>query len=275
MLKKGWVKLHRGIQENVVWTSTTPEQFKIFIALLMMVNHYPNSWEHEGKKMHLQPGQTITSVKSIVEACGPGITPQKVKTALKKFEKWGILTNKSTNKHRLITLINWDFYQGSDEKLTSNLTSNQPATNQQLTTKGECNNVIMEENNSSSDDEINESKQFNEFWENYPRKKEKQAALTKWKTCIKEDTPEDIITAAKNYATECQNKEARFVKLAKTFLGPDKHYREYINQPEEPKRRSHMTREEQVAKGLLEPLEPLEPEEGKERIMQKYSHFIE
>ncbi len=85
--------------------------------------------------------------------------------------------------------------------------------------------------------EKRETELFEIFYKAYPRHKEKQAAHTKWQTCIKEDKPEDIITAAKNYAAECQTKrtEEKFVKLAKTFLGPDKHYKEYISmqKPEE------------------------------------------
>lgn len=150
----GWVKLHRGIFDNAVWTATTAEQKVIFLTLVMMVNHYPNSWEWEGEKYHVKPGQTITSVKSICEAAGKGITPQKVKTALKKFEKYGILTNESTKRGRLISLLNWGKYQHEHEKLTNGLTDNQPTTNQQLTTKKECKNEIMKKEiiDSSNDD---------------------------------------------------------------------------------------------------------------------------
>lgn len=101
-----------------------------------------------------------------------------------------------------------------------------------------------------------EADQFELFWDKYPRQKEKQAAFTKWKACIKEDSPSDIIKAAANYAIECKRKntETQFIKLAKTFLGPDRHYREYIKaipageSTDGPK---YMTRKEQVEKGLL------------------------
>ena len=52
-----------------------------------------------------------------------------------------------------------------------------------------------------------------------------------------------------------QKTEAKYIKLAKTFLGPDKHYKEYIKpeQPkQEPKQRAHMTRQEQIEAGLID-----------------------
>ena len=142
---QGWVKLHRETRDNAVWTSTTPEQKVIFLTLLMMVNHAANSWEWEGDKYHVEPGQKVTSIDSICKAAGKGITPQKVRTALNKFEKWGILTNKSTKRGRLITLINWGKYQREDRKVTDTLTVEQPTGNRQLTTTKECKNEKIKE----------------------------------------------------------------------------------------------------------------------------------
>jgi len=156
---QGWVKLHREVQTNVVWNSTTAEQKVIFMTLLMMVNHSANSWEWNGDKYHVQPGQTITSVQSICKLAGKGITPQKVKTALKKFEKWQILTDKATKQGRLITLLNWGKYQHQEQIATNELTIEQPTTNHQLTTNKNDKNVNNEsivstpDNYSSSDKE--------------------------------------------------------------------------------------------------------------------------
>ena len=90
----------------------------------------------------------------------------------------------------------------------------------------------MKVNETKLDEKNHGDTLFELFWNTYPRRKEKQAAFTKWKACVKDDQPADIITAARNYAAECRDKEEKFIKLAKTFLGPDKHYREYIVMPE-------------------------------------------
>jgi len=104
----------------------------------MMANHEENEWEWEGQKYKCKPGQFITSLKSIAEKAGLGISIQNVRTALTKFEKYGFLTNQSTNKNRLITIVNWDFYQAKEDAVNKpankQLTSSQQATNKQLTT---------------------------------------------------------------------------------------------------------------------------------------------
>jgi hypothetical protein len=154
---QGWVKLHREVQENAVWNSTTPEQFKIFMTILLMVNHSANSWEWQGEKFHVEPGQTITSLDSICRLAGKGVTPRKVRTALDKFEKWGILTNKSTKQGRLITLINWGKYQYTEEKATKELTDERQTDDKQLTANKNDLNETMNENYipaESSSDEI-------------------------------------------------------------------------------------------------------------------------
>jgi len=81
-------------------------------------------------------------------------------------------------------------------------------------------------NNIYSDD-------FEEFWKHYPRHESKQAALKCWNTRIGQgESPENMITGAKNYAAKCQaeEKETRFIKLPATFIGPDKHYMDYLQQ---------------------------------------------
>lgn len=75
------------------------------------------------------------------------------------------------------------------------------------------------------------TKEFETFWNIYPRKKEKKAAFGKWKaTKNKGADPNDLIKAATNYNQECKAECAsdKYTKLAKTFLGPDEHWRDYV-----------------------------------------------
>lgn len=130
----GWIKLHRELTDKAIWQESTPEQKTILITLLMMANHQEKEWEWKGKRYKAEPGQFVTSLESIVKKCGKGITVQNVRTALKRFEKYEFLTNQSTNKNRLITVVNWEVYQNKDSEVTSKITSNQQATNKQLTT---------------------------------------------------------------------------------------------------------------------------------------------
>lgn len=138
MASQGWIKLHRELLDKAIWKTSTPEQKIILITLLLMANHEENEWEWNGERYKVQPGQMITSLKSIVEACGKGVTIQNVRTAIDRFEKYEFLTSKSTNKNRLITIVNYTKYQGVEnepnKQTNKQLTSNQQAANKQLTT---------------------------------------------------------------------------------------------------------------------------------------------
>lgn len=130
----GWIKLYRQILKKAIWTSSTPEQKTILITLLLMANHQTQEWEWMGKKYIVKPGEFITSLKKIKKMCGKGITIKRIRTALLKFENYGFLASKTTNKNRLISVINWDIYQGREEKRASNgqATGKQRATNKNI-----------------------------------------------------------------------------------------------------------------------------------------------
>lgn len=131
---QGWIKLHRCLLTKPIWNDSTPEQKTVLMTILMLANHQGREWEFKGEKYKASPGQFITSLESLAQKCGKGVSIQNVRTSLKRFEKYDFLTNESTNKNRLITIVNWGFYQFSEDDLTNNPTSNQQATNKQLTT---------------------------------------------------------------------------------------------------------------------------------------------
>lgn len=154
--KGGWIKLYRELLEKPIWFESTPEQKTILITLLLMANHDGRQWEWQGQKYYAAPGQFVTSLPKIVEACGPGVSIQNVRTALKRFEKYEFLTDQSTKKNRLITINNWAFYQDNpnnpNRQANSQLTVNQQSANSQLTSNKnvrnkECKNidVVVEE----------------------------------------------------------------------------------------------------------------------------------
>ncbi|MFJ5625619.1 DNA replication protein DnaD [Peribacillus loiseleuriae] len=137
---QGWIKVHRCLMDKPIWLESTPEQKVILVTLLMMANHQGKEWEWQGNRYHAEPGQFITSLDSIVNKSGKGITIQNVRTALKRFEKYEFLTSTSTNKNRLITIVNWAFYQLSEDEPNKQ-------DNKQLTTNK---NVRMQEGKKES-----------------------------------------------------------------------------------------------------------------------------
>ena len=138
MVNGGWVKLYRELKSKSIWQLSSPEQKVVLITILLLANHEENKWEWKGEQFICKPGQLITSLNSLVRECGDGISIQNVRTALDRFEKLGFLTNVSTKTGRLITVLNWEKYQGKDfvDNKGSNkeVTKSQQRPNKDLTT---------------------------------------------------------------------------------------------------------------------------------------------
>lgn len=141
----GWIRVHRELLRKPIWLNSTPEHCKILVALLLMANHEQGQWEWMGQKFKVNPGQFVTSIDGIKSHCGKGISFQNIRSALKRFEKLGFLTNKSTKCGRLITILNYEGYQG--EKRKTNKEGNKPVTNHQQT----YNKPITTNNNDNND----------------------------------------------------------------------------------------------------------------------------
>lgn len=204
----GWVKLHRDLANKAIWKCSTPEQKVILITLLLMANHDSNQWEWQGKKYTVQPGQFITSLSSIAENAGPGITIRNVRTALEKFEKYEFLTSKSTNKNRLITIVNWDFYQAKPKEVTNKLSSDRQADDKQPTTnKNEKNNKDIYIDH------------FDAFYKAYPKKVGKAAAQKSFsKLNVNESLLNKMLLAIENQKTTKQWQEKLFIPHPATWL---------------------------------------------------------
>lgn len=164
-MSHGWVKLHRDLKEKPIWRSSTPEQKTILVTLLMMANHKENEWEWMGKPFKAKPGEFVTSIKSITEECGKGISSQNVRTALKRFENYGFLTKESTKVNTLINIVNWGVYQESENKSNTlankQLTNDSQTANKQLTTNKNVRTKECNKNNNINNSDLN----FKDFWE--------------------------------------------------------------------------------------------------------------
>ena len=138
MVNGGWVKLYRELKSKSIWQLSSPEQKVVLITILLLANHEENKWEWKGKQFVCKPGQLITSLNSLVRECGDGVSIQNVRTALDRFEKLGFLTNVSTKTGRLITVLNWEKYQGKDfvdnKGSHKEVTKSQQRPNKDLTT---------------------------------------------------------------------------------------------------------------------------------------------
>lgn len=123
--------------------------FSVFLYLLLSANHKNSRW----KGVVIKKGQLVTGRHALYEGLNRNpktgrlnkksdrITVQNIRTALKKLKSTNEITIETTNQYSLITINNWDRYQNTNQGTNQQLTSDQPATNQQLTTNKNNKNV--------------------------------------------------------------------------------------------------------------------------------------
>ncbi|WP_346884357.1 hypothetical protein [Clostridium sp. UBA4395] len=225
---EGWIKLHRCLMKKAIWTSSSPEQKVILITLLMMANHEGREWQWQGKQFKANPGEFVTSAKSIMTKAGEGISRQNVRTALEKFTKYEFLTYVSTKTGILVSIVNWRDYQAKElppnQPTNHDLTNRSPTPNQQVTTNKNDKNI----KNIYSDFE-------KEIISLYPGKKIKAVREKKLPKLLKEYGEEQIKRCVERYAKECKDKKTdkQFILNESTFWNG--RYKDYLDPAEEEK----------------------------------------
>lgn len=126
----GWVKLHRKIWENP--RSSNSAWFHIFGYLLCHATHKSTQAVFGGQVITLSPGQLVTGRDVISKATK--IHRSSVERVLKTLEIEQQIEQQTSTKNRLITIKNWEKYQGEDdgEQQTEQQASNKRATSEHI-----------------------------------------------------------------------------------------------------------------------------------------------
>lgn len=217
-----FVKIYKSVL-NWQWYSE-PCTKDVFIHCLLKANWKSGEWQGQ----HYERGEFITSLASLAQELGYSV--QNIRTAIKHLKSTGEITERVTNKYRVISVVNYDFYQSDSRevtsKLTNNPTSDQQAANKQLTTDKEYKNNKNIKNNIYC-------VHFEDLWKVYPRKNDKSAAYKAYQSRLQDGFSEDeLFQAVKNYAAECErdHREQRYIKHGKTFLGSNTPFMDYLKQ---------------------------------------------
>lgn len=109
MRTKGWIKLHRKIQEHWLYQeSRTFSKYEAWLDLIMMANFKDSKVLIDGKLIDVKKGQLITSVRKLCNHWNWSNT--KVIRFLDLLEADGMITKKSDTKKTVITIVNYSFY---------------------------------------------------------------------------------------------------------------------------------------------------------------------
>lgn len=124
----GFIKLHRKL---VAWGWYQDYVVKdVFLHLLLTASFRDMPW----RDTVLKKGQVVIGTQKLADELG--FSRQQVRTALGKLKSTNEITIESTNKYSVVTIVNWEDYQGDDGvRQPKNQPKQQQTDNQQITNK--------------------------------------------------------------------------------------------------------------------------------------------
>ena len=140
-MNDGFIFLHRKFKEWEWYKNINVKT--LFMHCLIMANFKDNKWQG----IDIKRGSFITSIKSL--STETGLSDRQIRTALDKLILTSELTNKSTNKYRLITVLKYNEYQTFDKQTDKQTTIKRQSNDNQMTTTNNDNNLKKENNDNN------------------------------------------------------------------------------------------------------------------------------
>ena len=146
-MSDGFIKLYRSLLKWEWYKS--PNTKIVFLHLLLNAN-----WEDSSFRGYEVPrGSLVVGRKKLSEELG--ISERAVRVALNHLQMTNEVTIKATNKFSIITIVNWEKYQGYSEEVTNKMTN-------KMSDKRQTNDHIKEYKNIRNKEEKKE-KPKNQF----------------------------------------------------------------------------------------------------------------
>lgn len=199
-MRQGYVKLWRKALDND-WLKNH-ELWAFWSYCLLRAKHEPGRVRVGFQEVHLEAGQFIFGRAQAARDLG--MTEWKIRQCLTFLKGAGNLTSKTASKFSIISIVNWDTYQGSKN---GNPPAKPPATRQQPATKKNDKNIYTVD--------------FERFWSVYPRKVNKKKAFRAWQKCEEIRPPLDnLISIVRDQAQLKGWKKdgGRYIPHASTWL---------------------------------------------------------
>mgnify|MGYP002515524818 CR=1 FL=1 len=143
MPEHGYIKLHRQIQDCWIWDSGKFDKRSAWIDLLMLANHRDKKFMFNGKPVVITRGQFMTSIRKL--AVRWEWSTSTVFEFLKILEDDNMIKKESDSHRTLLTIINYDVYQGvsnTDQTLSEHQSN---ANRTQIETTKEYKNIRNKE----------------------------------------------------------------------------------------------------------------------------------
>lgn len=217
---EGYIKLYRSITDWEWYSDINTRS--VFIHLLLTANYEDKKW----RGTIIKRGQVLTSYRKLANEIG--ISERCIRTSLNRLKSTHEVTQSSTSKFTVITVNNYDKYQASDTASDTQVTHCRHTDDTQVTTTKEYKNTRNKEIKnippiSPKGEGLQE--RFNAFWEVYPKKVAKQAAVKAWqKINPSEELTKIIVDSVKRQATSEQwsKDNGRYIPYPATWVNGER-----------------------------------------------------
>lgn len=188
-MAEGWCKFHRPLLSHSLWLGEPFTRGQAFVDLFANAGHRPSSIRVRGIKVDLERGQLGFSELTLAERWK--WSRGKVRRFLRELENDQMLAIKQDNKTTIITILNYDKYQGEDFFCdTANETAGGTPNGHQTDTIKKGKNGKKEEKDNTPltprkrgdrvRGEVSYSESFEQFWAIYPKPVGKAYAFACW-----------------------------------------------------------------------------------------------
>ena len=218
---QGWIKLYRSIQNSSVFADKEPyTRREAWIWILMNANIKDSYFYHSTERVDVRRGQLCVSTRKLAELwhrsrtwCADTITV---------FVADGMLEKSRTPGGTLLTVVNYCFYQDCDD---NSRTLGRPTDGQlvgQMADGEWANNKNIKKNKEvKKERNISPIVPFEQFWEAYPKKVGKEAALKAFKKIAPdEDLMQTILGAIvkQKLSRQWQENGGQYIPYPATWL---------------------------------------------------------
>lgn len=131
---QGWVKIHRDLLDNELWSDKPFTKGQAWVDLLLLANHKDKNVLIGSHTEMVERGSFITSELKLMERWGWG--RKKVKLFLNFLESQKMIERNANNKRTAITIVNYGFYQDCDLPKEQQKNSKRTAKEQQRDSRG-------------------------------------------------------------------------------------------------------------------------------------------
>ncbi|WFF72697.1 hypothetical protein [Proteiniclasticum sp. QWL-01] len=215
----GWIKFYRATLENPI-VCKDADHLAVWVYLLLHVTHAEYDTSFVGGRFTLKPGQQLFGRKVISDDLK--INQSKVQRILKTFENEHQIEQQTTNKNRLISIVNWDKYQGAEQQNEQQLNNNRTTTEQQLNTNKNNKNTKKTKNIYIGEDGPVDNS-IEEIYDAYIPNKKRLPETTKRriKTLVSKHGPEKVKRAVDRYKEATRDRELKYIKNSDGFFQDD------------------------------------------------------